>query len=88
MGGLTDGDVIALARQGIRILLTEDSDFGRLVYLTGAGNISVMFLRYQQHEKRDMVEKVVRLVEVQNVKLWGRFVVVQPKEIRIRSLPG
>ncbi len=88
MGGATDRDVVALAKRESRILLTEDSDFGRLVYLAGAGDVSVVFLRYQQHEKRDVVEKVVRLVEVQNVKLWGRFVVVQSRGVRIRSLPG
>ncbi len=37
MPGASDADVIRMAKEEGRILLTEDKDFGQLVYAAGIG---------------------------------------------------
>lgn len=82
--GADDAAVIAYARKEKRMLITEDGDFGRLVYLEGAGHVGVIFLRYTQPSKGVMVEKLVRLITRRDVDLYACFVVMQPDKVRIR----
>jgi len=70
-----------------RVLLTEDKDFGRLVYLAGARRIGVILLRFPPGARRELCDTVKKLVHQEGKKLKGFFVVVRPGRIRIRRLP-
>jgi len=85
--GAEDQYVIELARQEERVLLTEDKDFGRLVYLAGAPRVGVILLRFPAKARGELCDAVVRLVNQQGEKLPGSFVAMQPGRIRIRRLP-
>ena len=83
-----DLDVIRLARKQKRILLTEDKDFGQLVYASGQKALGVVFLRFPVSARDIIANDMVMLVEEQKEKLFGSFVVVQPGKIRISRMPG
>jgi len=83
-----DSDVIRLARKQKRILLTEDKDFGQLVYASGQKALGVVFLRFPVSARDIIAKDMVMLVEDQKEKLFGSFVVVQPGKIRISRMPG
>ncbi len=83
-----DSDVIRLARKQKRILLTEDKDFGQLVYASGQKALGVVFLRFPVSARNIIANDMVILAEVQKEKLFGSFVVVQPGKIRISRMPG
>ena len=83
-----DSDVIRLATKEERILLTEDKDFGQLVYASRQKAIGVIFLRFPVSARDIMAKDVVMLVEKQKDKLFGSFIVVQPGKIRISRMPG
>jgi predicted nuclease of predicted toxin-antitoxin system len=83
-----DSDVIRLARKQKRILLTEDKDFGQLVYASGQKALGVVFLRFPASARDIIANDMVMLVEEQKEKLFGSFVVVQPGKIRISRMPG
>ena len=85
--GVEDQYVIELARQEERILLTEDKDFGRLVYRVGAHKVGVILLRFPAKARRKLCAAVVKLIDQQGEKIPGSFVVMQPGRIRIRRLP-
>ena len=85
--GASDGEVVEFAQLDKRIVLTEDSDFGRLVYLVGAGEVGVIFLRYAQSEKQVVIQTVLALVEQHSTKLSEYFTVVQAEKVRMRRLP-
>lgn len=85
--GAEDQFVIELAKQEERVLLTEDKDFGRLVYVAGAPRVGVILLRFPAKARKELCEAIVRLIDQQKEKLRGSFVVVQPGRIRIRRLP-
>lgn len=83
-----DLDVIRLATREKRILITEDKDFGQLVYAYGQTSGGVIFLRYPVSARQRISEDIVRLVKQSGKKLVRRFVVVQPGRIRVSGVPG
>jgi predicted nuclease of predicted toxin-antitoxin system len=82
-----DSEVIRLALHEGRILLTEDKDFGRLVYSHGQDTLGVIFLRFPTFARREISRDVLNLVKQQGEKLVGSFVTVQPGRIRISHTP-
>ena len=83
-----DSEVIGLALREERILLTEDKDFGRLVYSHGQETLGVIFLRFPTLARRRISRDIVNLVKQQGEKLAGSFVTVQPGRIRISHAYG
>jgi predicted nuclease of predicted toxin-antitoxin system len=81
-----DPNVIDLAVADNRILLTEDKDFGQLVYSNGAPSAGVILLRYAFKARLHIAKTRVELVKQRGDQLAGAFVVVQPGRVRIR--PG
>jgi len=85
--GADDEWVVSLAVSENRILLTEDKDFGWLIYAHGHKAIGVIFLRYPISERHRIAQDLVELVKQQNENLIGCFVTVTPKRIRISRMP-
>ena len=68
--------------------LTEDKDFGRLVYAHGEKTVGVIFLRFPASARRQILRDVLRFVKQHGEKMEGSFVTVQPGRIRISHAPG
>ena len=83
-----DIEVAALAVSDGRVLLTEDKDFGQLVFAYGEPSLGVVLLRYSAKVRGAMSGDVVELAAEHGHRLAGSFVVVTPAQIRFRSLPG
>jgi predicted nuclease of predicted toxin-antitoxin system len=83
-----DSDVINLAVREGRILLTEDKDFGQLVYSHGLESIGVIFLRFPSHARKQIARDLTKMVKKEGDELIGAFVVVQPGRIRVGHRPG
>jgi predicted nuclease of predicted toxin-antitoxin system len=82
-----DLEVIRLAVREKRILLTEDKDFGHLVYAYGQETQGVIFLRFPTSVRKQIAKDVIKLLKQQGEKLAGSFVVVEPGRIRIGGTP-
>jgi len=82
-----DSEVIRLALHEGRILLTEDKDFGRLVYSHGQDTLGVIFLRFPTFARKEISSDVLNLVKQQGDKLVSSFITVQPGRIRISHAP-
>jgi predicted nuclease of predicted toxin-antitoxin system len=82
-----DSEVIGLALREKRTLLTEDKDFGQLVYSHGQETLGVIFLRFPTFARKQISRDVLNLVKQQGEKLAGSFVTVQPGRIRISHAP-
>ena len=83
-----DSEVVACALHEKRILLTEDKDFGQLVYAYGRNTLGVIFLRFPVSARSRISKEVLRLVKERGDSLIGSFVTVQPGKIRISRPPG
>ena len=83
----TDDEVIQLALEDNRVLVTEDKDFGQLVHASGELGVGVVLLRFPATARESLSESVLRLVRERGAELMGSFVVVQPGRIRIAHRP-
>lgn len=77
-----DGEVIELAQREGRLLLTEDKDFGRLVYVSKAKAAGVILVRFPSQGRSQLPRSVVALVRKHGQQLLNRFVVLQPGRVR------
>lgn len=83
-----DAAVIDLAVREERVLLTEDKDFGHLVYAHRHPSAGVVLIRFPGDARRTVGEAVARAVDALSARLAGSFVVVQPGRVRIGQTPG
>jgi predicted nuclease of predicted toxin-antitoxin system len=77
-----DDEVLRLARDGQRVLLTEDKDFGELVYTRGLESCGVILFRFPAGRREAMARAAVDAVNKMHDRLASRFIVVQPGRIR------
>jgi predicted nuclease of predicted toxin-antitoxin system len=82
-----DQEVIRLARKSKRILITEDKDFGQLVFAQGKHCQGVIFIRYPATARQQLALDVIALVKMMKEKLVGVFAIVQVGRIRITRMP-
>jgi len=85
--GSPDEFVMDLAKKEERILLTEDKDFGHLVFSKGLPPTGVILIRFLPKERNKIGRVIVNLIKKEQDKLKDSFVVVQGDNIRIRRLP-
>ena len=84
--GAEDTEVLKLALTEKRILITEDKDFGQLVFAQSKSSGGVMLLRYPFSARREFSQEVVKLLEQQGDKLGNCFTIVQPGRTRITRI--
>lgn len=83
-----DRELIEKAFQAQRIFLTEDNDFGWLVFVSHANSAGVILIRFPNNARATLPKTIIQLVREQGDILTGAFVVVQPGHIRISRQPG
>ena len=83
-----DQDLIAQAGRERRILLTEDKDFGWLVFASHAESPGVVLMRFPGNARQALAQIIVQVVQEEGENLTGAFVVVQPGQVRISRKLG
>jgi predicted nuclease of predicted toxin-antitoxin system len=81
--GAEDPAVLVLARSEARVLLTEDKDFGLLVYAGGQDTSGVILIRFPGNARSALGEAVVSVVAELGDRIIGAFVVVEPGRARV-----
>lgn len=84
---MEDSGVIDLSMREDRVLITEDKDFGQLVYAHGHASRGVVLVRYPALLRERLSRDVVKLVEQRKERLRDSFVVVEPGRVRTTRLP-
>ena len=84
--GITDFEIIQLARRTGFILLTEDKDFGEWVFSHKEKEISVIFLRYKTSDLDILSKSLVKLLKTNPDELISHFTTVTINKIRKRKI--
>jgi predicted nuclease of predicted toxin-antitoxin system len=84
---MDDSSVINLSLREHRVLITEDKDFGQLVYAHGRASRGVILIRYPASLRERLCRDVVKLAEQGKERLGESFVVIEPWRIRMTRLP-
>jgi predicted nuclease of predicted toxin-antitoxin system len=79
--------VLALASYRPAVLVTEDKDFGKLVFASGRGARGVLFVRFPSDRRDGVGEAVLSAIERFAPELERSFVTIKPRSVRARRLP-
>ncbi len=79
-----DPDILARAAAEGRILITNDKDFGELVFRSGQAHQGILLLRLRDESPSNRVRVVKAVLERYADRLVGSFVVATETNIRIR----
>lgn len=82
-----DDELIAQAHHDNRIVLTEDKDFGWLIFVSHADSAGVILVRFPGNARQSLASTVLRLVQEHGSDLSGAFVVIEPGRTRIVQKP-
>lgn len=85
--GVSDKEVIELARNKDAIVLTEDKDFGNWVFAHKEETKGVIYLRYTSEEVNTICNSLVYLFSKYGEDLYKKFVVIKANKFRVRNLP-
>lgn len=81
--GSDDSLILDMALRDQRVLLTEDKDFGQLVYASAQPSSGIILIRYPATVRKTLGDAVLSLIESAEAQLVGRFAVLSPGRIRI-----
>ena len=84
--GLSDADVIALTIREKRLLLTEDKDFGDLVFRRERAVPGVLLIRIGSETPVLKTTRLATAVERYGEGLLGRYTVIEEGRFRSRPL--
>lgn len=81
--GLSDRDVLVLAVREQRILITDDKDFGDLVFKEARAHAGVLLFRLKDADLEARITRLQAVLDAYAERL-DEFLVISPKAIRIR----
>jgi predicted nuclease of predicted toxin-antitoxin system len=85
LAGSSDESVLAESFSSSAILITEDSDFGELVFSHGSSVNGVVYLRYPWQEVDAICAALLTVLSSRQLR--GSFFTITPKKIRERKIP-
>lgn len=84
--GISDRKVIETVKSKKGFLITEDKDFGELIFSHGIRDCSVIFLRYNKQDIEQINKNIIKTLESY---YWNRghfFITITKDKIRIRKI--
>ena len=85
--GITDEEVLVLAKENDAILITGDKDFGNLIYRLGMLSAGIILYRLAGLGNIEKAALILRVVEDYSEELSESFTVIAIDHIRIKNLP-
>jgi predicted nuclease of predicted toxin-antitoxin system len=83
--GADDEVILAMANDDKRLLLTQDKDFGELVFRLKNVHYGVILIRLEGYKPALKAEIVLKALVKHKDELINSFTVIQPNAIRIRK---
>jgi predicted nuclease of predicted toxin-antitoxin system len=88
MPATEDRDILIKAASEGRIVITNDKDFGELIFRSGYAHNGVLFLRLQDESSANRVRVVKAVLDQYANYLKMNFIVATDRGVRIRHLAG
>lgn len=83
--GITDREVLQIAKDRQAVLITEDSDFGEWVFAHHEKGLHVIYLRYTPSDEAVIYQSMEHSLKQLTVE-EKYFIVITPRKIRKRAL--
>ena len=82
-----DSAILARAVQELRVVITNDKDFGELVFRSGLAHVGVVLLRLRDESSTNRVAVMQAVLGQCADTMENHFIVATERHIRIRPLP-
>jgi len=87
--GITDEEVMTLSENLSAMILTDDKDFGEIVFRKQMSCRGIVLLRLTGVDYSCKADHVIRVIDRYGSEMIGNFVVITAERVRIRKLlPG
>ena len=80
---MPDEDLLHLANIENRIIITNDKDFGELIYLQKKVSTGIILFRVREQRAEDKVNLIKYLLENFIEKIMNHFIVITEEKVRI-----
>lgn len=84
--GISDTQIIQYAYNDGRIIITNDKDFGELIYRKQMPAVGVILLRLKDESSENKIKIVLEVIDKYITRLKSNFIVATENNIRIRPL--
>ncbi len=84
---VADPEVLDIAVEKKAILLTEDKDFGELVYRLRLAHCGIMLVRPMKMSPEEKSRRIIRSIQEHIDQLPNAFAVLSRENFRIKSFP-
>jgi predicted nuclease of predicted toxin-antitoxin system len=81
---MSDADILLIAENEARMVITMDKDFGDLVYHSGKAHKGVLLLRLEDATGEEKAETMQFIIENFKDQIEGKFCVFKNGRLRIR----
>jgi predicted nuclease of predicted toxin-antitoxin system len=82
---MPDEDLLQLANEEMRIFITNDKDFGNLIFLQKKLNVGTILFRVKDQKSQEKIKLMKKLLMGYRDKLLNHYVVIT--KIKIRIIP-
>jgi predicted nuclease of predicted toxin-antitoxin system len=86
--GITDDEVLDRALLEKRVIITEDKDFGELIYRLGKPAFGVVLLRFHPLDQDNKIDSISRFANHFASRFKGNLVVIRSGSVRVKPLRG
>ncbi len=84
---MIDAVVLSIARQRQEVLVTKDTDFGKLIFIDGLPTAGVLLVRLPNAmSPLDQAERVSNVISIYRNSLIGAFTVLDSDSVRLRLI--
>jgi predicted nuclease of predicted toxin-antitoxin system len=84
--GLDDDEILRKSVEENRILITNDKDFGEMIFRKGKLHCGVIFLRLEDERSVNVIKILDQLLKVYADQISDNFIVVTETSVRIVQL--
>lgn len=87
--GASDEAMLALAVREDRVIITNDKDFGEMIFRLGKAHRGVLLLRLDDERAANKISVLARVLRhIDDIELAGQFVVATETTLRVSSGRG
>jgi predicted nuclease of predicted toxin-antitoxin system len=84
--GLDDDEILRKSADENRILITNDKDFGEMIFREGKLHSGVIFLRLEDERSVNVIKILTQLLKMYDEQISDNFTVVTETSVRIVKL--
>jgi len=85
---MSDDALLALAEKEGRILVTNDKDFGELVFLQKKSSAGILLFRVKGQSAQEKVRLLKKVMKQYSNKLQNHFTIITKDKVRFTTLEG